>query len=267
MSYLFLSVPPYSGSTVLHNYIAKCGNVTPLTDDLRKSSGASEVGIIEGSAATQARTLYGDNAVTGIKTIPGNFISVIQNQPNYDWVNIKRFFDENWEQSNPSVSVRLQKTPNDTYRIQMMQPYFDAKWIIMVRDPYAWVESTIEKFLKIRINPSDQAEEIATHIVNTYTIQNENKAFLGDKAYVMTFEDFVANEDTHTQGLKAWMPELSDLTFKGQCRVKDDTVQGLVNNNAERLELLKTIPGAMDKFTTLFKPHEAVINSWGYELI
>ena len=175
--------------------------------------------------------------------------------------------DANWEQAKPDALIRLQKTPNDTYRIPMMQPYFNAKWIIMVRNPYAWLESTIEKFLKRNVNPSDQAEEIATHIIRTYEIQKENQAFLGDKAYTMTFEDFVANEDKHTEGLKLWMPELSDLTFKGECRVKDKTVYGLTNNNAERIALLRTIPGALDKFNTLFKPHEAVINSWGYELI
>lgn len=267
MTYLFLAVPPYSGSTVLHNYIAKCINVTPLTNEMLQTSGANEIGLIEGNAATEARNFYGDIGISGIRIIPGNLMPIIRNSVNYDWNGIKGFLDANWEQKNPNVSVRLQKTPNDTYRVQMMQPYFDAKWIIMVRDPYAWVESTIEKFLKRGENPSSLAEPIASHIVNTYTVQNENKKFLGDKAYVMTFEDFVANEDTHTEGLKAWMPELSDLTFKGRCLVKQSTVQGLVNNNAQRLELLRTIPGAMDKFTTLFRPHEAVINSWGYELI
>lgn len=267
MTYLFLAVPPYSGSTVLHNYIAKCTNVTPLTNEMLQALGINENGIVEGNAATEARTLYADVDGLSIRTIPGIFISAIQNTVNYDWNGIKGFLDVNWEKTNVDASVRLQKTPNDTYRVKMMQPYFDAKWIIMVRDPYAWVESTIEKLLKRGENPSNLAEAIATHVVNTYTIQNENKEFLGDKAYVMTFEDFVANENTHTEGLKAWMPELSDLTFKGQCLVKQSTVQGLVNNNAQRLELLKTIPGAMDKFTTLFRPHEAVINSWGYELI
>ncbi len=267
MSYLFLSVPPYSGSTVLHNYIARCANVTPLTDEMRQAGGINEVGIVEGNAATQARTLYGDQGVSGIRITPGAYVPLVQDPTHYDWQGIKGFFDANWEKNKPNATVRLQKTPNDTYRVQMMQPYFDAKWIIMVRDPYAWLESTIEKFLKRHINPSDRADEIAAHINSTYYLQKENQEFLGDKAYTMTFEDFVANEDKHTAALKIWMPELSDLTFKGECRVKGATVQGLTNNNAERVALLRTIPGALDKFNTLFKPHEAIINSWGYELI
>jgi ssRNA-specific RNase YbeY (16S rRNA maturation enzyme) len=266
MTYLFLAVPPYSGSTVLHNYIAKCSNVVTLTDEVREKSNRP-IGIIEGNAATGARRFYGDIAIQGIRITPGAFIEPIQDPSGYDWTKIKEFLDANWEAHNPNASVRLQKTPNDTYRVQMMQQYFDAKWIIMVRNPYAWLESTIEKFLKRYINPSDKAEELATHIINTYAIQKYNKEFLGDNGYTMTLEDFVANEDKHTEALKLWMPELSDLTFKGECLVKSDTVYGLSNNNDEHIELLHTIPGAIDKFNTLFRPHEEILNYWGYELI
>jgi len=267
MTYLFLAVPPYSGSTALHNYIAKCANVAPLTDELRKANSLLESGIIEGNAVTAARNMYGDIGVNGVRVTPGAFIPAIQNPVNYDWNGIKEFLDANWENNNPNLPIRLQKTPNDTYRIKMMQPYFDAKWIVMVREPYSWLQSTIEKFLKRGINPSDKADELAIHIISTYTIQKENKEFLGDNAYTMSYEDFVANEDAHTAGLKAWMPELSDLTFKGPCLVKQEMVQGLVNNNAERIASLRTIPGAMDKFTELFRPHEEILNYWGYELL
>ena len=267
MSYLFLAVPPYSGSTVLHNYIAKCANVVPLTNEMRRAGGTNETGFVEGNGATKARTLYGDKGGARIRMAPGAAMPVIQDPTSYDWNGIKTAFDDNWELSNPNALIRLQKTPNDTYRIQMMQPYFDAKWIIMVREPYAWVQATIEMYLKRQINPSDSAQEIANHIVNTYVIQKQNQEFLGDKAYTMTFEDFVANEDKHTEGLKLWMPELSDLTFKGECKVKRETAQGLVNNNAECVALLRTVPGAINKFNELFKPHEAVLNSWGYELL
>jgi hypothetical protein len=265
MSYLFLSVPPYSGSTALHNYLAKCANVTPLTDEIRRANSTDEAGIIEGNAATKARMLYGDRGT--VRIVPGSRIPIIQDPTNYDWNGIKTTLDANWELNKPNALIRLQKTPNDTYRIQMMQPYFDARWIIMVREPYAWVQSTIEMYLRRKINPSGSAQEIVDHIINTYAIQKENQAFLGDKAYTMTFEDFVANEDKHTEGLKLWMPELSDLTFKGDCKVKQERVQGLTNNNAERVALLRTIPGAINKFNEFFKPHEAVLNSWGYEML
>ena len=106
--------------------------------------------------------------------------------------------------------------------------------------------------------------QMAGHITNTYRIQKENQAFLGDKAYTMTFEDFVANTDKHIAGLKAWMPELDDLTFTGPCRVKQEMVNGLTNNNADRVALLKTIPGAVEKFETLFAPNREIIEAWGY---
>ena len=264
MKYLFLSVPPYSGSTVLHNYITKCAEVSYLRVESRNEfKGLDVLGIIEGNAATSARVHYKEGFEPYCKVTPGKHIREIQNSSNYDWVKIKAAMDKNWGR-NQQATVRLQKTPNDTYRVEMMQSVFDAMWIVMVRNPFAWAQSTIEKFLKRGVNPSDRAEDIAMHIVNTYKIQKQNQEFLGDKAYTMTFEDFVANTDKHIAGLKAWMPELDDLTFTGPCRVKEATVDGLADNNAERVALLKTIPGAVKKFEALFAPYKEYIEAWGY---
>jgi hypothetical protein len=274
LKYLFLAVPPFSGSTVLHNYIAKCSGVAALTNEftgldieLADDNSAHRIGLVEGNYATEARVFYKDIVELSDQVLPGSIINKIQNLNNYDWVNIKKYWDNNWLQSNPDAIIRLQKTPNDTYRVQMMQQYFDANWIIMVRNPYAYAQSIIEKLLVRDINPSSRAEEIVSHIVNTYSIQKENKAFLKDKSYVVTFEEFVKNEDIHTLGLKRWMPELSDLSFKGPCFIKFNNVDGLKDNNDTRIEIFKKIPGALNKFNNLFKPHECLFNSWGYELI
>ena len=77
MRYLFGAVPPYSGSTVLHNYLSKCTAVAGLTNEFRETTGVSETGITEGNAATKARDLYGDIGVKNIRIIPGAFTSVI----------------------------------------------------------------------------------------------------------------------------------------------------------------------------------------------
>ena len=45
---------------------------------------------------------------------------------------------------------------------------------------------------------------------------------------------------------------------------EQEMVNGLTNNNADRVALLKTIPGAVEKFEALFAPHKEYIEAWGY---
>lgn len=269
MNYLFMSIPPYCGSTVLHNYIAKCSNVVALSEDYCGDDTVyANGGCVEGNTATKARALYGDKGFIDIRLIPGLYASTIQNPKLYDWPNIKRCLDDNWNTANPNASIRLQKTPNDTYRVKLMQENFsDAKWILMLKNPYALAQSIIHMYLRGNINPSNKAEHIANHIINTYYLQRENQLFLGNNAYTMTYEDLTNNPTEHLTNLKVWMPELHDLSFEGMCLVKDVTHNGLVNNNAERIEAFRNIPGAVDKFNSYFSKHEDILNYWNYELI
>ena len=148
-----------------------------------------------------------------------------------------------------------------------MQNVFDAKWVIMTKNPYAVVQSTIETYLRGNINPSNKAEDIAKHVINTYYVQKKNRELLADNAYVMTYENFTANPEAHVSGIKVWMPELHDVSFSGACLVKDKECHGLVNNNDERISTLKTIPNAINKFNAYFEKHVDILNYWGYELI
>jgi hypothetical protein len=266
MTYLFLAVPPYSGSTVLHNYIRNCKNVASLTNEFRRNFGdVSPASLVEGNAATKAKSLFGDKGPTLIKTIPGNYLEIIQDPSKYDWVNIRQAWNNNWALTKPNAPVKMQKTPNDTYRVHLMQPCFNAKWIISVREPYAWTQSIIEKICARQIDPSPMAEDIARHVIATYMMQKMNVELLGANAYKMTFEDLVANQQKHIDGLKAFVPELTDLSFTGNIKVKSYTADNLVNNNAERVATFKTVNGAMEKFQSLYTQHAEIIEYWGYK--
>jgi len=259
MKHLFLAVPAYCGSTVLHNYLAKCSAVAPLTTH------SNRYGLVEGSHVYPYAYHKNDSINVLSETLDIlNYTDPIKN--NYS--ELAKVWGYNWDGcEKENTVIRLQKTPSDIWRVQVFQNYFNnLYWIVSVKNPYAYAGALLKRYIETITN-QDLINAIAEHVANCLNIQNENKTFLGDKAYVMTFEDFVANESAHIAGLKAWMPELSDLTFTGFCKYKGTVVQGLINNNEQHLDFLKTIPDAMDKFTTLFKPHEAVINSWGYELI
>ena len=83
----------------------------------------------------------------------------------------------------------------------------------------------------------------------------------------MTYEDFVFNSKKHEDGIKNFMPELHDLNFDSSVIVKNQEYDKLYDNNDERIEKLKNIPGAIDRFNEHFYKHREIINYWGYELI
>jgi len=266
MTYLFLAIPPFCGSTILHNYLRKCENVASLTNEFRKQHNwIDEESIVEGSVATSAKTSYGDRGTKLVRIIPGNFLSIVQDSTSYDWIQIRKAWNNNWASTKPNAPVRVQKTPNDAYRIKMMQPYFNAKWIISVREPYAYTQSIIEEILARNIDPSPLAENIARHVITTYIEQKKNVEFLGSNAYVATFEDIAENPQKHLDGLKTFVPELTDLSFTGTVKFKQTTADGYINTNAERVADLQKIPGAVEKFQHLYGQYPEIIEHWGYK--
>ncbi len=260
MKHLFLAVAPLSGSTVLQNYLAKCSSVSFLSKD---------PALIR---PTEGQYVYGGDMLSiseiGWPFLPGVVVDLLLDPTKYDWNVIKQSWSDIWVKNNPNATINFQKTPSDIFRVQQIQSIFsNLYWILSVRNPYALVESHIEKMLALRKNPVEHIDKILNHISLSLTYQKQNQAFLGPLAYNMTFEDFAARPDFHAEQLKLFMPELSDLSFHGDMMVKGVVHDGIYNNNAERIEKLRNIPGAMNVVNKHFAQHEDIIKYWGYELI
>ena len=265
MTYLFLAVPPYSGSTVLHNYIAKCKSVAQLVDEF--STDEEDKGLIEGDVSTTAVKYYSREKIEENKlaALPGILGDILNNPKNYNWPKIKETLDANWASQKSTAKIFLQKTPYDVYRVQMMQKFFNAHWIVMVREPFAWASTILQRMSVGGIDTTKHLADISSHIINTYKIQRNNKEALKDKAYSMTFESFVKDADKHTAKIKEWVPDLYDLSFVGNCMVKTETVDGLFNNNLEKISYLKKTPETILALNKLFLPYRKEIEYWGYE--
>lgn len=261
MKHLFLSIPPLSGSTVFQNYLVRCAQVNFFVLERNLT------------IPVEGHYVYGSDLLLsiqkmGLPFLPGAVVDESLGPVEYDWDEIKQSWNSFWSRNKSTATVNFQKTPADIFRVQTIQPHFsDLYWVLSVRNPYAVVESTIEKLLKARKKPAEHIDHILNHVTRSIEIQKENQAFLGDRAYNMTFEDFAARPDYHAEQLKLFMPELNDLSFHGDIMVKGVVHDGIYNNNAERIEKLRNIPGAMNVVNKHFAQHEDIINYWGYELI
>lgn len=193
--------------------------------------------------------------------------AVYADPANYDWPGIRQAWDKNWAQTNPDAPIRMQKTPSDIFRIPMILPHFDPlRWIIMVRNPYNHVESIMRK-ATFQMDPMKQLDQICFHALRCIGIQIANAKLLGDSAYVMTYEDFVARTEHHRDQLGKFLPGLDAMNFDAELWLKGAKVDAIKDDSAEKMQnLIETVPNIIEQINEYFEPFEPLLNHWGYDL-
>jgi hypothetical protein len=272
MSYLFLAIPNFCGSTLIHSVLETSPTIVPLTapnreDVLRKEESASKApwraGFVEGN--TCAPTGY--KHLKGPHSIEANMEHVYSDPRNYDLDEIKCRWEENWSETNPYAEVKLQKTPADVLRVPVFHPHFDdLRWIVSVRNPYVYADSIIKRS-SMQLDPVGQLDQVCHHIIRVMELQIENDLYLGDRAYTMTYEDFTAAPQWHAERLVQWFPELQHVSVDSELTIKGQKSSGIYDDGEEKLqELLSHYPDMINWLNYFFKPKEKLLNYWGYEL-
>jgi len=256
--YLFLAVPNFCGSTVLHDVLATSPNVAHLTYDITKEidDGYNSVrkGLVEGEdvAKYEYKNLYGPHS------IEANMEFVYSNPNNFNWPNIKNIWEKNWELTYPNAPIKMQKSPLDIFRLKSMLKHFpDTKWIVSVRNPYTYIESIMRK-ASDGMDPIRQLEHICFHVTRVMEIQKKNAELLGNNAYVMTYEDFCKRPEFHKEELIKWIPELKNL----------DT--SLVESDETDKKIVSLITKFPDQITDIHKYlllKKDIVEYWGYKIL
>ncbi len=259
--YLFLAVPNFCGSTLLHSLLETVPSVVPLSIEGKYKKND----FVEGNVVYP----WGYKKwPLGPHSIETNMIKIHQNPKNYDWVRIKSAWEENWANNNPYATIKLQKTPGDVLRVPMIhQHFYDLKWIVSVKNPYAYAESIFSKGT-FSMDPILQLDQICFHVTRMMELQKENVEFLGDDAYVMTYEDFIRRPKYHRKQMAKWIPDLKYIDFKSQeLMVKGSKVVKIKDDSEKKIKKwIKQYPDIISKVNEYFEPKKDIINYWGYEL-
>ena len=121
----------------MHGVLETSPNVTPLTKP------KFEMGVIEGNACAPNGYRY----LMGPHNLEANMLHIYNNPFNYDWRYIRKCWEANWFETNPYAMIKMQKTPTDVLRVQMIQEAFnDLYWIISVKNPYSYIASYVSKW-------------------------------------------------------------------------------------------------------------------------
>ena len=267
MTHLFLAIPNYCGSTLVHNLLSTCPDVVMLIDPYTPQENGSNTwrkDFVEGSCVAREgyRNLHGPHS------IEANMEHVYAKPSNYKWSLIKKIWDANWKKNNPTATIRLQKTPTDIFRIKSMLPYFpNTKWVVSIRNPYAYVESIMRK-APFAMEPVRQLDQICHHVLRTMELQLENIELLKDDAYVMTYEDFCARPEHHREQLGNWLAGLEQIDFTKELNVKGTHTTNVIEDDTEQRiqNMIDVVPNIIDMINEYFIPKRNLLDAWGYSL-
>ena len=262
-TYLFLAVPNFSGSTLLHSLLETCPDVVPLTLD---SKAVKKIipGFVEGNVVAPR----GYRNLLGPHSIEANMEQVYANPKNYDWKFIRNTWDANWELSNPAAQIRMQKTPSDIFRMKQIEEYFEnLKWIISVRNPYNHVESILRK-ATFQMDPIRQLEQICFHAGRCLEIQMQNAKRFKKNSYVMTYEAFIARPIAHRTELGKFLPGLEKMSFESEIWVKGLKFTKLKDDSSEKLAaMFQKYPEILEPINRYFRPFRKAFKYWGYSFL
>jgi hypothetical protein len=272
--YLFLSIPPYSGSTLIHNLLETSKNVAPLAytqQNALPSQGANAKGYVEGWSLKDLGPEIREEPCFQLSHFEPKREYMLAAHSYGNWSKLMACWERNWKKSNPTAKIKLQKHPDDIYRVQFLSKLFTpTKWIVSVRNPYNATEALIRRWVEETKRAPSVTElyQLCFQVVRGLQIQKQNVEFLKDNAYVVTYENFCENPQYHKKQILNFLPELEDLDFESPLYTKGH-FSVIKNDNEDKLnELKKYFPdiiGQLNEIFDTFDYFDELLAYWGYE--
>jgi Aspartyl/Asparaginyl beta-hydroxylase/Sulfotransferase family len=239
--HLFLLVPNNSGSSVLHDLIAT----------------SSEVAVLPGEGQFCPNFIGPLASTFKVAHFFTKKEEIFRNKNNYQWNIISNQWRALWKQNNSDAKILLQKSPPDILRTDMLLETFeDTKFIIMIRNPYAMVESIL------RANNNCSIAEAATHAIRCLEIQLAHSETYYD-ALVTTYEDLTENTDIIKNKIQDFLG-INDIDSDSVFYSKGYTSK-IRNMNADQIKRFTN--KQLVEINRVFREKQSVLKECGYSLI
>ena len=248
-THLFLLCPNNSGSTFLIRVIENNTNIWSLVREGQHVPGYSGPRArgskmhLSWASTPKERARYRDASA-------------------YDWEKTKQAWYFQATASNKDATIFATKAPPFLLIADMLEENFsNAKFIIMVRNPYAMAEGIMRR------SPSSgkMLMQIASHILNCFEIQAENIKKLAGRSTFFTYEEMCAQPEQISKKLQVLEPALQNLEFDKSVPVKGLYNEPLTNFNARQIE--KISKEQIDILSEEFSARSHLIERFGYKLL
>ena len=234
-TYLFILSPPFSGSTLLNEIISSSNNV----------SCNNNIGLREGQHLPETK----DILFSPDRWEPNKII---------DWSEIHEIWRAYWDNSK---SVFLEKSPPNICRAKKIEDEFsDAKFICLVRNPYAQVEGKMRRF-------NTGAKEAAELSIQYLNYQKENIEHL-QKFLLISYEELTENTNQTKKNIISFIPELSDINTElkfNAHNLRTEKNMTITNLNLEKIAKIKKKD--LEIINKVFNKEEELLNYFNYQII
>ncbi len=191
-----------------------------------------------------------------------DYESVLADPANYDWDHIKRTWYEVAQMRDPEqASVFIEKSPPHVARVKLLDEAFPgAKFLFLVRNPYAIVESIGRRRPRLR----RFAKVAAEHVLTCLRLQKHN-AETFERSILLRYEDMCADPETAQLEIAELVPALGDVNLDQRIRVKGIYDEKLRDMNEDHLSRLP--PALIPRLSEHFARERELLEYFGYELL
>ena len=178
--------------------------------------------------------------------------------------------------SDPAASVFYTKSsPHLVIVDELVRHFRNAKFLFMVRNPYAVCEGILRAYRRYRSHepaalaalfPERTLDELAaTHAVTCLAWQRRNVEKHGHRGTFFTYETMCAEPERVACAVRTLVPEIDDLNLRQQLPVKDRYCETLNDMNARQIARLDA--RRIAAFSHVFRRHRDVLDHFGYDLL
>lgn len=226
-TYLFILCPPASGSTLLWRILQTSPHVSAFR--------------LEGQALAK-EYLFTPDRWDPEKKIP--------------WDQVKRKWQAAWDVSKP---ILLEKSPPHLVRARQIEEHFpDSRFIVMVRNPYAFCEGLRRRWLK-----KTDLGELARNWVRWAGHQSVNRRTLACSVF-FTYEDLCDRPRETCVRLIRFLPELEALSFENEFKIFERS-QPVENLNERQIARLSAAD--LREINAVLAEHRPLLAEFGYGLL
>lgn len=250
-THLFVISPNNSGSTFLKNVMAHSARTWNLDREGQYTFG------FEGPTPTGL-------GLPLLWASDPDIFSALRKPGAYDWeINRQAWYFQATSRS-PDASVFVEKSPPFVLHVDQLATHFrNAKFIFMVRNPFAVAEGILRRYEKKFPSRQLALEQIAQHLLKCLQLQQENIERFGSQNLWFTYEQMCADPDGIAARIRNFIPELDDLRLDHRVAVKRMYDEPLRDMNADQIARLSEEDLA--QLSELFSPHQDLFDSFGYQ--
>ena len=263
-THLFVICPNNSGSTFLRNALATSRRTWNLPREGHFALGAVVPNLKNNDRLT---------GKLGLWSARKRWLDVFRDPAYYDWPRTRAAWYFQAYTRDPLAPVFVEKSPRSLLIVgDLIRSFRNAKFLFMVRNPYAVCEGICRKRRQRRpwgLSTALEGETLETvaarHVATCLEVQRRNVEAYGDRGVFFTYEAMCREPERVARKIRDLVPELDDLNLRQRLWVRSDYHEMLTDMNARQIARLDA--GQIQAINLELQKHRAVLNHFGYEIM